>query len=387
MNKSLVLYVDDEWANRVVFEQTFASRFRVKTVGSAAEALALLADEQPAVVLTDQRMPEMSGHELLAQVKVLYPDTVRIVITAYSDLEPILRAVNEGLVARYLIKPWDRAELEQILHWAIEAHNLGREGSALQLRLLETERLATLGSLASATLHDLRQPLNTLRSSGVRIDQTAAAAAKVQALAREHADRLAASDRANLDEVAEELPEIGQAIRVAVDVMARIVTSLQRFTNPNQPVEKRAADAVPMIQIALSICSFAAQRAHVGTSYEGPPSLPPVRATETDLMQIFINLISNAIQAQAGMAGRRGRVRVRAVDAGVAVRFSVADEGPGIPSEVLEKVGRPYFSTRAEGTGLGVVQCKRLVGQAGGMFEIDSTVGKGTTVTIILPKA
>src|SRR6188508_2660713 len=103
----LVLYVDDERANRIVFDQTFGKKFRVKSV---------------------------SGGELLAKAKEIAPDTLRIVVTAYSDLDPILHAVNQGLVVRYIVKPWDRKELEDTLRWALEAYALGRQGSALQLR-------------------------------------------------------------------------------------------------------------------------------------------------------------------------------------------------------------------------------------------------------------
>src|SRR5262249_38676683 len=149
-------------ANRIVFEQSFGGRYNVKSLSSAREALELLKSEAAAVLITDQRMPEMSGHELLVQVKHLYPDIVRVVITAYSDLAPNLAAVNEGLVARYIIKPWDRQELEQLLNWSLEAHRMGRESSELQLRLMQTERLVTLGSIAASVLHDLHQPLTNL---------------------------------------------------------------------------------------------------------------------------------------------------------------------------------------------------------------------------------
>ncbi|MBX3216670.1 MAG: response regulator, partial [Labilithrix sp.] len=118
----LILYVDDEHANRIVFEITFGKTFRIKCVSSAEEALGFVSQEHIAVIVSDQRMTGMSGDELLKKVKDLSPDTVRMIVTAYSDLEPILNAVNEGLVARYVIKPWDRVELEETLRWALEAY-------------------------------------------------------------------------------------------------------------------------------------------------------------------------------------------------------------------------------------------------------------------------
>ncbi len=127
LKEHLIIYVDDERPNRIVFEQSFGARFNLRTLGSPKEALEVLRNETVAVLITDQRMPEMSGHELLMRVKQLYRETIRVVITAYSDLDPILSAVNEGLVARYIIKPWDRAEVEEILLWSLEAFSLGRQ--------------------------------------------------------------------------------------------------------------------------------------------------------------------------------------------------------------------------------------------------------------------
>src|SRR3954462_10079436 len=158
----LVLYVDDERGNRVVFEQSLNSEFNLITAQHAAEALELLAIHNVAVIVSDMRMPAMTGDELLRIVKERYPQVIRMVVTAYADVEPILRAINEGLVARYIIKPWIRTELVQVLRWAIEAWTFSRDSAALHRRLLETERLATLGSFASMLVHDRKQPLMSL---------------------------------------------------------------------------------------------------------------------------------------------------------------------------------------------------------------------------------
>jgi CheY-like chemotaxis protein len=157
-----ILYVDDERSNRLVFEQSL-SEFDVQTAESGEHALELLANTTEfAVIVTDMRMPGMSGEELLRVVKERHPEVIRMVVTAHKDVGPILRAINEGLVARYIIKPWERAEITQILRWACEAWTFGRDSAALHRRLLETERLATLGSIASLLVHDLRQPLMSL---------------------------------------------------------------------------------------------------------------------------------------------------------------------------------------------------------------------------------
>jgi signal transduction histidine kinase len=100
---------------------------------------------------------------------------------------------------------------------------------------------------------------------------------------------------------------------------------------------------------------------------------------------VLINLVANAAQALQRARTPGGRVTVCATTSGAMLTLSVTDNGPGMPREILQRVGTPFFSTRAEGTGLGVAQCRRLVGRAGGSFQIESAEGQGTVVTLSLP--
>lgn len=383
----LVLYVDDERTNRIVFEQSFGARFRVRTVASAEEALEVFKSEPVAVLLTDQRMPGMTGHDLLVSVKQQYPETVRVVITAYSDIDPILAAVNEGLVARYIVKPWDRAELEQLLQWGIEAFALGRESSELQLRLLQTERLATLGSIAAAMLHDLHQPLNNMTVNANRLQQLAQAATLVGAWARGEPVSLDEAQRAALVELASELPEIAGDLLASCRIMRDLSGDLRQFLRPDRSDKPAATDPLPVVRHALSVCQETAVRARGRLIYEGPTELPKIRIGSSELSQVLINLVANGAQALIARKERGGRVVVRVVVEPERLRFVISDDGPGMPPEILAKVGTPFFSTRAEGTGLGVAQCLRLVGRAGGELGISSTPGSGTTVTFTVPRA
>ncbi len=382
----LILYVDDERGNRVVFEQSFAAKFRIRTASGGAEALEILAQEEVAVLLTDQRMPDMTGDDLLRVVKERHAQVVRIVITAYADVEPILAAINEGLVARYVIKPWDRAELEQLLRWAIEAWRFGRDSAALQRRLLENERLATLGSIVGAVIHDLNQPLIGLVMNGDRLVELADA---VPLLKRSLAgEPLGASQRAAIAGLLEELPEVSDELRQSINHMRGMTASLGQFlrqTSPGGPVG--AADPVPVIRHAIGVCQDIAVRARGSLIYDGLGELPRVRINPTDLTQVMINLVANAAHALAARDRAGGHVTVFARAEEQLVRFEVRDEGVGMSAAVLAKVGTPFFTTRTEGTGLGVAQCQRLIGKAGGTFRIDSQEGVGTIVSFTLPRA
>jgi signal transduction histidine kinase len=387
LKEYLIVYVDDERPNRVVFEQSFGVRFNVRTLASPKEALELLRNEATAVLITDQRMPEMSGHELLTRVKQLYPEIIRVVITAYSDLDPILSAVNEGLVARYIVKPWDRAEVEEILRWSLEAFTGGRQESALQLRLMQTERLGTLGLMVGSVLHDLHNPLTNLTVNLERLNELAKGIDRVQQALE--AGQVTKREKATLKELARELPALSQDLLTSCTVMRDMTVSLKQFLRSEQKADAPppAVDPLPIIKYAMQVCREAAVLARGRIIYEGPDELSKLRIGSTELTQVLINVVNNAAQALLERNKSGGRVVVGASEAGNLVQLSISDNGVGMSAEVLRKVGTPFFSTRAEGTGLGIAQCRRLVEGAGGNFRIESSEGQGTIVTLAIPKA
>jgi response regulator RpfG family c-di-GMP phosphodiesterase len=125
--------------------------YQVQVAGSGAEALAILETGPIDLIVSDMRMPEMNGAELLAQVRQRWPDTLRILLTGYADVSSAIAAINEGGVYRYVAKPWDDAELCRILHQALELSGLQREKQRLEA--LTAEQNLALREL-NATLED-----------------------------------------------------------------------------------------------------------------------------------------------------------------------------------------------------------------------------------------
>ena len=354
---------------------------------SGQAALELLRTEPAAVLLTDQRMPDMSGHDLLVKVKQLYPELIRVVITAYSDLDPILAAVNEGLVARYIIKPWDRAEVEQILLWSLEAFALGRQnvGAAAAPHADRAPGHAGLdgggGAARSASAAD--QPDGQRRAAGPSSPSRSRTSRSCSDLP---GAALTKKDRTLLREFVTELPELSRDLLTSCRVMTDMTVGLKQFLKAEPTPEPSGVDPVPIVQYAIGVCRETAVRARGRISYEGPPSLPKLRIGSTELTQVLINVVANGAQALLARNKSGGRVVITAAEVGMSVHLTVDDNGPGMSAEVLRKVGTPFFSTRPEGTGLGVAQCRRLAEGAGGTFSIASTEGQGTTVTFTLPK-
>lgn len=123
--RARILIVDDEEAILETMTFTFEDAYEVLTATSARDALAVLASTGPiAAVITDQRMPEMTGVEFLAQVCERHPTTTRIILTGYADGDAMVRAINEGHVYAYVTKPWEPDDLKQLVHRAVELHRL-----------------------------------------------------------------------------------------------------------------------------------------------------------------------------------------------------------------------------------------------------------------------
>jgi response regulator RpfG family c-di-GMP phosphodiesterase len=120
--KITVLYVDDEENNLFSFKATFRIKYQVLTAISGDEALKILAANQVHIIITDQRMPEMTGVEFLEKVLETFPDPMRILLTGYADMAAVVDAVNKGKIFHYLTKPWNEAELDLAINMAYEKY-------------------------------------------------------------------------------------------------------------------------------------------------------------------------------------------------------------------------------------------------------------------------
>lgn len=127
-NRINVLYVDDESHNLYVFKANFRLDYNVFVASSASEGLKILHEQDMHVIITDQRMPDVTGVEFLSSVIPLFPDPVRILLTGYSDIGAVIDAVNKGQIFQYLSKPWDDANMRQVIGKAYELYSSRKAG-------------------------------------------------------------------------------------------------------------------------------------------------------------------------------------------------------------------------------------------------------------------
>ncbi|MBN1780371.1 sigma-54-dependent Fis family transcriptional regulator [bacterium] len=140
MNKPCLLIVDDQPEIRHSLENLFKEQYTVLCAAHGQAALELLKKHEAAVILSDQRMPGMTGAEFLARALEIQPDAVRILITAYSDLQASIEAVNQGHIFFYVSKPWEPEDLLLLVRRAVEKYDLVNENRKLTAELLEANR-------------------------------------------------------------------------------------------------------------------------------------------------------------------------------------------------------------------------------------------------------
>src|SRR5499425_600599 len=171
--KFAILYVDDEEKSLKYFIRAFAEQFRIFTAPNAVEGLKLLEEHKDDIglLMTDQRMPGEKGVWLLEKARQLKPQIIRILATAYSDMDAAIAAVNTGAIYKYVTKPWDPPQLENTLKRGLEfflvqgeRDALLREKMSVLHNMMIADRIVSLGLLAAGLSHHIRNSLVAVKT-------------------------------------------------------------------------------------------------------------------------------------------------------------------------------------------------------------------------------
>jgi two-component system NtrC family sensor kinase len=360
-----ILLVDDEPNNLLVLRGFLddEERWVIHEAATGEEALAIAEKTPLDVVVSDHRMPGMSGVDLLEKLRRLRPDVAGIVLTGYADMNALEAAINRANAFRFLRKPWEPADILEAIDQAC-AHVsqrriierlvtlLSERGEMLrssfdemkkqQQALLHLERIGTIGRLASGVTHDLGNMVASLREAEYQLSQHSAA------------------------------PELRETFTLGlahVEKILRTLKTLQDFAHSGKlEIARAPTDPADVVRDAVTISRMDLHFRLRKLVVDVAPSLPPLQADRLKLSQALVNLIQNAVRA----TDKDAAVRIIAgplPDGGL--ELAVEDDGPGVEPEHRPRLFQPFSAGKtSEGLGMGLYMARLIVESHGGTIRL-----------------
>ena len=301
-----------------------------------------------------------------------HPDVVRILITAYTDLDLVIQAINDGNVYRYVSKPYNEDEVRSTIRQAIEHYYLVKERERLYAEKVETmrkiaraNRLSAMGIMAAGMAHEINNPLVAISTF-------------LQMLPHKYAE--ASKDREYWEEL------YGVAVR-EVERIRQMVHQLLSYSKITQSEKYEPVSINEILQEMVVFIENEAKKKGIHIKREYGADLPAGLMDRNRMKQVFLNILLNAVQA----TDRGGTITVTTRymvedEENQFLQVSISDTGSGISQENLEKLFTPFFTTKeSEGSGLGLMTSHHIVDEHRGTIDVKSELGKGTTFTLQLP--
>ena len=374
--ETVLILEDDDGVARLQQRRLERAGYATERSATADEALARLRRGGIDLLLLDNRLNSAEdGLAFYANLKTAGLDLPVILVTGYSDDATIIRALRAGVrdyvfksveyldylpeaVRRVLDQVQAQRERERAL---AELQEKTEELRSTTQQLWQAARLAGVGELAASIAHELNNPLGTvsLRLEGV--------------LAKTPSDD---PRRRALEIIDQEITR-----------MARLVANLLQFSRPGRD-QVSTVNVCEEVTKTIELTEHHLKRRSIRAQPEFAPDVPIIQADRQQLRQVLLNLFTNAADAMPKGGHLVPRVRAGELPGKAqGVVIEVSDTGHGIPPELLPRVTDPFFSTKEEGkgTGLGLAICKRIIDQHRGQLQIESEVGRGTTVRVTLP--
>jgi signal transduction histidine kinase len=382
--KPCLLVVDDEPDLVQSVQDLLRFEYRVLGATRASEGLKLMQTERVHVVMSDQRMPEMTGVEMLRRIKETHPDTIRLLFTAYSDMAAVIDAINQGSVYRYISKPWEVEDLKATLRQAYDYYRLQEERRVLVKEVQSKNVMLASANAELRRANDIKKAFIKVASHELRTPLT------ILLGLSEHAVRMTKT-MPELHALAERIRQAGFRLSERVDQMVKLLLA-EQFERPLQPQDVEAA---ALIRSATNEINHFVDTRQQQLDVSIPQDLGTLHVEPDKIRDSLVQLLVNAIK----FTPDGGAIRLSAArTAEGRLRVAVTDTGMGIAPEDLPRIFDPFFtgfdvSRHSSGTfeydkrglGLGLSMTKAFVEMHGGKLTVVSTLAKGTTFTMDLP--
>jgi two-component system, sensor histidine kinase and response regulator len=351
-----ILYIDDEKNNLNVFKAQFRSNFNIYLAESAQEGLKILKEIDIHVIITDQRMPGITGVQFFESILHEFPDPVRILLTAYSDIESTIDAINKGQVFRYIRKPWDDHDLKMTIENGYEIYKTKKE--LLHKNLALQKANDELNRFVYSASHELRSPISTIRGI-INIAKTDLKTKPENYLG------MIQECISNMDGLLKNIIIYHKNSKLQNDIKEINFNSI--ISDITEPYRNNSV--MSSIDLKLDIDQ---QIQFMGDEFR-------IRLT-------LINLLSNAIKFQKEDE-RNKSISIKIKTKEDCVILSIGDNGIGIPEEYCPNIFKMFYrgTSQNSGTGIGLYIVKEALDKMGGEITLNSTEGIGSTFEVRIP--
>lgn len=384
--RPVLLIVDDEPDVAESLRHLFRRDYKVLTASSGPDALELLAEDEVHVILSDQRMPGMTGDVFLAQARTVRPDAVRMLFTGYADIQAVISAVNEGRIFRYILKPWDPLELESLVRQAADQYALIAERNRLLAELSEANTRLVAANHELAEANELKGAFMEVASHEFNTPIT---------LVLGLSELLRLLDSGRSEEEREVIDRIVASSRQLAKLVSNTLTVMQRDDFRTRLRLEPVAFGPLLLDVVARVRPFVANRQQELTTRIAD-NLGEFRVDSSKLEDAFLNLLTNAIKFTPD--GGSLALDARLVDPDRA-EIVVEDWGIGLEPRALRRLFEPFFTEfdpsrhssgefgfEKRGLGLGLSIARQFVELHGGTIRATSTPGVGTRIAVQIPR-
>jgi two-component system, sensor histidine kinase and response regulator len=375
----MVLFLDDEQNVLNSIKRVFMDEpYGIALASTADEAMAIIKQEHIKVVLSDQRLPGLSGVQFLHRVKAQFPEVVRILFTAYADLTSAEQAINIGEVYRFINKPWNPNELKTAVVAAMYHYDLVMENRQLLEVMKVKNQQLQLANCRLKVLYDVQKEFSSTLSHELRTPLASIKAA-IDIVISGTAGESTAPQKNILGKAKDNVDRLNRLINDILDLAHMESGKADLDFQPGKIND--VLSSVCMMQEAVA----GSKGLYLKTCLD--PNVPVLVFDSDKIIQVLNNLIANAIKFT-----ETGGITVSTCyrPGGNHVQISVQDTGIGIKEENMVKLFEKFqqlgeAQQRHAGTGLGLAICKEIIRQHGGKIEVESTEGQGSCFHFIIP--
>ncbi len=356
--KTKILYIDDEKNNLFSFKAAFRLHCQIYTATSAIEAVTILIQNpEIKVIFCDQRMPEITGVDLLEQIKSLFPLPVRVLITGYADIDAVINAVNRSNIFQYLKKPWKEEEVLQVIEEAVKYYD---NSSMLTVRNQELQSAyKELDKFAYSVSHDIRGPLAGMLTGIDYLQQ--------------------------VDDIVE-IKDLLFSMKKSLVQLDNYIIAMHQYYNLHKgQLTVTEIDFNLLVQENRNIYTvFAdANQIQFDTSVEQSETF---KGDLVSLKLILNNLLSNAFKyVRHEEPNKMVKLSIE-VKNGLAI-ISVKDNGIGMAENVVDKIFDLHYRSESKesGFGFGLFNVKGALMRLNGQIDVDSHEGEGSLFKVTIP--